>query len=88
MYFFDHMCTSRRKRAHLVDLSFGDTVVKNDEKAKNRVFIVLYAGKGGLSGRRDIFDSASFFFFLGDIAQNIKNEKGATLSMPFFSLYT
>ncbi len=70
------------ERAHLVDLSFRDTaiLVKNCEKTKNQVFIVLYAGQGwSINSHRDIFD---FAVFSGDIAQNIENEKGPALSIP------
>ncbi len=75
------------KRAHLIDLSFGDTdiLVKNGQKKeKSRFYRFLYWEGWFISWHRDIFD---FAVFSGYIAQNIKNEEGPTLSMPVFSPY-
>ncbi len=70
------------ERAHLVDLSFGDTaiLVKNGGKTKKSSFYrSVYSEEWSTSWHRDIFESA---VFSGDIVQNIKNEKGPTLSIP------
>ncbi len=69
------------ERAHLVDLSFQDTAIlmKNGEKNENLGFYsFVYWEVWSISWPRDIFDSA---IFSRDILQNVKNEKGPTLSI-------
>ncbi len=87
-YFFCLFVYVHIKRALLVDLSFGDTaiLVKNGEKNEKSSFyhFVYWEGRS-ISWHTDIFDSA---VFSGDIAQNMKNEKGRVLSMSFFPLYS